>query len=136
MIRPYRAADVDALARLRHALWPEGSVDEHAQELHAMLAWADYAVLIAERDGELLGFAEVALRLRTLGYFEGWYVRDEHRRQGLGAALLHACEQWARERGCTEMASDTWLDNEVSQRAHEALGFEEVERVVNYRKRL
>ena len=33
-----------------------------------------------------------------------------------------------------ELASDTWIDNEKSQRAHEALGFEVVDRCVNYRK--
>ena len=39
-----------------------------------------------------------------------------------------------RNKGCTEMASDTWLDNLKSQRAHEALGFKAVDRCVNYRK--
>jgi hypothetical protein len=34
------------------------------------------------------------------------------------------------------MASDTVLDNEESQRAHESLGYEIVGRTVNYRKRL
>jgi aminoglycoside 6'-N-acetyltransferase I len=34
------------------------------------------------------------------------------------------------------MASDTWLDNLGSQSAHEALGFEVVDRCVHYRKRL
>ena len=29
--------------------------------------------------------------------------------------------------GCVEVASDTWIDNEVSQRVHEALGYEVVE---------
>ena len=74
--------------------------------------------------------------MRPVGYLEGWYVADAHRREGHGAALLRAAEDWARSQGCTEMASDTWLDNEVSQRAHAALGFEVVDRVVNYKKRL
>jgi len=34
------------------------------------------------------------------------------------------------------MASDTWLDNDVSQQVHQALGFEVVDRVVHFRKRL
>jgi len=38
--------------------------------------------------------------------------------------------------GCTEMASDTQLDNQVSQGAHQALGFEAVERSILYRKLL
>jgi hypothetical protein len=34
------------------------------------------------------------------------------------------------------MASDTWQDNEPSQRAHESLGYEVVDRVVTFRKSL
>ncbi|MHB8778501.1 MAG: GNAT family N-acetyltransferase, partial [Anaerolineales bacterium] len=45
-------------------------------------------------------------------------------------------EDWARERGCTEMASDTWLDNEASIRAHLKLGYLEVERLVHFVKPL
>jgi aminoglycoside 6'-N-acetyltransferase I len=52
----------------------------------------------------------------------------------VGSALVRELEQWARERGCRELASDTWLDSIASQRAHEHLGFSEVDRVVNYRK--
>ena len=49
---------------------------------------------------------------------------------------MHRAEAWAREQGCAELASDTWIDNEESQRAHAALGFEVVDRCVNYRKKL
>jgi len=35
-----------------------------------------------------------------------------------------------------EMASDTWIDRVTSQRVHEALGFEVVDRSVHYRKSL
>jgi aminoglycoside 6'-N-acetyltransferase I len=38
--------------------------------------------------------------------------------------------------GARELASDTWLDNAGSQHAHEALGFEVVDRCVHYRKAL
>ena len=55
---------------------------------------------------------------------------------GVGRALVECAERWVREQGCTELASDTWLDSEASQRAHEALGFELVDRCVNYRKSL
>jgi len=95
-------------------------------------------------DGTLAGFAEVDLRShadgcdpkRPVGYLEGWYVIAEYRRSGVGRRLLAAAEEWARSHGCVEMASDTWIDNEVSQRCHEALGFEVVDRCVNYRKAL
>lgn len=52
------------------------------------------------------------------------------------AALLAACEQWAREKGCQEFASDCELDNRESLRFHLALGFAEANRIVCFRKAL
>lgn len=102
-------------------------------------------VLVAHQaDGRLIGFVEVGLRSHAdgcdpshpVGFIEGWYVIPSYRRKRVGAQLIAAAEQWAREQGCSEMASDTWLDNPDSQCAHEALGFEVVDRCVHYRKRL
>jgi aminoglycoside 6'-N-acetyltransferase I len=49
---------------------------------------------------------------------------------------MAAAEQWARERGYAEIASDAVIDNHVSERAHLALGFAEVERAIHFRKEL
>ena len=49
---------------------------------------------------------------------------------------MRAAEDWARAKGCREMGSDTWADHEASERAHVALGFEVVDRVVHFRKAL
>ena len=97
-----------------------------------------------DSDSTLLGFLEVGLRSyadgcdvsHPVGYVEGWYVEENARKQGIGTALLHAAEDWARSQGCTEMASDTTIDNHVSQRVHESLGFQVAERSVLYRKAL
>jgi aminoglycoside 6'-N-acetyltransferase I len=104
-----------------------------------------FVILVAETsDRRLVGFLEANLRSHAdgcnptcpVGYVEGWYVADRCRRQGVGRNLLSAAEDWARTQGCVEMASDTWLDNEASQRAHEALGYQVVDRCVHYRKSL
>ena len=47
-----------------------------------------------------------------------------------------AGERWARELGHTEMVGDAAPDNEISLRAHEALGFVETDGLVCFRKRL
>jgi aminoglycoside 6'-N-acetyltransferase I len=149
-VRLAQPSDREPLARLRAALWPESSAEEHAQELSAIWAgtfWGTLplVVFIAEAaDGTLAGFLEVSLRSHAdscdpahpVGYVEGWYVAENFRRQGNGSVLLRAAEDWARMHGCTEMASDTQLDNQMSQGAHQALGFEAVERSILYRKPL
>jgi aminoglycoside 6'-N-acetyltransferase I len=151
-IRPAQASDLDQLAGLCEALWPEASVEEHAQELRLILGGKAALVLtmpltifVAEgSDGILVGFLEVDLRSHAdgcnpsqpVGYIEGWYVADDHRYRGVGRKLLAKAEDWARSHRCVEMASDAIIDNELSQRAHEALGYEVVDRCVHYRKRL
>jgi aminoglycoside 6'-N-acetyltransferase I len=148
-IRPAQPADRDQLAMLREALWPRTTAAQHAHELVPILGGDTPGAMplcnfVAEHSGRLVGFAEVDLRshadgcdpARPVGYLEGWYVVGDARRFGVGRRLLEAAEAWARSLGCVELASDTWIDNEVSQRCHEALGFEVVDRCVHYRKAL
>jgi aminoglycoside 6'-N-acetyltransferase I len=71
-----------------------------------------------------------------VGFVEDWFVREQFRNRGMGRELMRAAEQWARARGCLDMASDAWIDHEGSQRAHEALGFEIADRCVHFRKAL
>ena len=149
-VRPGTPSDRDQLSLMRLALWPDLSVDEDRQELDAALSGKPMGtmpltILVAETgDGDLVGFLEAGLRSHAdgcdtsvpVGFVEGWFVSELHRRKGVGAKLLAAAEDWARGHGCIEMASDTWLDNDKSQRVHEALGFEVVDRCVHYRKAL
>jgi aminoglycoside 6'-N-acetyltransferase I len=149
-IRPARAADRAALHALRAALWPNAPTEELLSELDAILSSKVPGALplvnfVAEADdGSLVGFIEVGLRshaegcdpARAAGYVEGWSVAPAHQRRGIGRQLLRAAEDWAREQGCVELASDTWIDNALSQRVHEALGFREVERAIHFRKAL
>lgn len=149
-VRRAQPADLQQLAPLRTALWPESLVAEHAQELSSILDGKPFGILplvifVAETsEGILAGFLEAALRScadgcdpkQPVGYVEGWYVSESYRRGGIGAALLGAAEDWARSQGCREMASDTQITNTLSQRVHESLGFEVAEHAVLYRKSL
>lgn len=148
-IRLAQLSDRDQLVRLHEALWPKTSAEEHARELTLILegkapVTMPLIILLAEASDRIAGFLEVDLRShadgcnpsRPVGYIEGWYVAENHRHTGIGRRLLAAAEDWARSQGCVEMASDTWVDNDVSQRVHEALGYEVVDRCVHYRKTL
>jgi aminoglycoside 6'-N-acetyltransferase I len=149
-VRLAHLSDREQLLQMRVALWPKSSVEEHALELDAILegrppVTMPLVILVAEaNDRTLAGFLEVDLRShadgcdpsRPVGYIEGWYVAEQFRRMAVGRKLLAAAEDWARGQGCIEIASDTWIDNDVSQRVHESLGYEVVDRCVHYRKRL
>lgn len=148
-VRRATEADLDLLKPMRQDLWDDLTPEENDKELRTRMSGHTptgmaTVVLIAELDGEPVGFMSVDLRSAADGcdwnhpvaYVEGWYVKPRIRRKGVGRALIAAAEEWAREQGCIEFASDTWIENDSSRRAHEAAGFEEVDRVVHYRKRL
>jgi GNAT superfamily N-acetyltransferase len=129
---------------MRRLLWPDCPEQDHRAETEAYLRGPDGAVFVAEREGGgLCGFVEAGLRPAAdgcgpgpVGYVEGWYVDADLRRRGVGRQLVRAAEDWARGRGCTEMASDAEIDNAVSRAAHARLGYEEVNRLAHFRKPL
>lgn len=136
--------DLPDWLRLRRALWPEGSADDHARELPAMLeAPRRFAQFLAREDGEAIGLAEASVRRdyvngttsSPVAFLEGIYVSPMHRRRGIARALVAAVQAWARERGCAELASDAPLANAASRAMHRALGFTETEAVVYFVKR-
>jgi aminoglycoside 6'-N-acetyltransferase I len=139
-IREYSPADRRAYQQLREKLWPDCSDKDN----DSWFARGDATTFVAERpDGSLCGFVEVGSRpyaedceSSPVGYIEGWWVDADVRRQGVGRALIAAAERWARSKGYTEMASDALIDNDVSHRSHRALGYQEVERLVMFRKSL
>ena len=143
-VRPVRSSDEAAWLRMRLALWPDES-DSHAREIAQFLGGTltnPRAVLVAHDErGTLLGFVELSIRTYVDGcdtdhvaYLEGWYVEPDHRRRGVGRALVAAAENWGRAQGSREFGSDALLHNEVSTAAHLALGFQETEQLRYFRK--
>lgn len=144
-IRLVRPEDRAEWIRMRDLLWP-GSRDDHEAETQRFFTQPDesLATFVVDRlDGRLGGFIEVGqrsyaeeCRSSPVAYIEGWYVDADLRRRGLGAALVRAAEQWARDQGLQEIASDAELENEISIEAHKAIGYKEVVRIVCFRKDL
>ena len=137
--------DMAEWLRLRQGLFDESTDEEHQQEMAEILAEVDGCVLVAERpsSSQLVGYLHVGTRKYAEGcdtspvaYLEEWFVDANARRQGVGRALVAAAEAWALQNGYTELASDTLIDNDVSLASHLALGFREVERQINFIKKL
>ena len=145
-IRTAVNSDAPHWERMRQALWPS-SPGEHAAAIAEYFAGPRRnpaeVFLAIDSAGDVVGFAEVSIRTCAEGchtdrvaFLEGWYVDQAARRCGYGAALVRAAEAWGRSQGCTEMGSDTEIDNVISAAAHLAVGFDEVNRSINFRKAL
>jgi aminoglycoside 6'-N-acetyltransferase I len=144
-IRPFSEEDLSEWFRLRQLLWDETEQDDHQSEMMEILEHYDsqFVAVADAGDGRLAGFLEASIRpfvedcnSENVGYLEGWFVDPEFRRKGVGTGLVSLAEQWARNKGCTEMASDAEIDNDTSITAHATLGYDETSRLVHFRKDL
>ena len=143
-VRPLRETDLNDWFRLRKMLWDATSDDDHKSEMMDILDHPDsQLVLFADAGGKLVGFLEASIRpfvedcdTDHVGYLEGWFVEPELRQNGVGRQLVKQAELWAKEKGCSEMASDAELGNEMSLAAHLNLGYKETSRLVHLRKEL
>jgi aminoglycoside 6'-N-acetyltransferase I len=129
---------------MRHALWP-GSLSDHEDETRTFFEKRLKApvVFVAEAHGRIVGFLELDFRKYAPGcrsspvaFIEGWYVAPDSQGQGIGRALIEAAEAYARSAGHHEIASDAEIENTEGIAAHIAVGFEEIERVVCFRRSL
>jgi aminoglycoside 6'-N-acetyltransferase I len=140
---PRGSADRAWLAA-RIALWPEGSEAEHLCGMADMLARGHYVRLAVTPSGSAIGLVEAARRVdyvngttsSPVAFLEGLYVEPGWRRRGVARALVESVVAWALQQGLTELASDSLIDNVAAHAAHRALGFEETERVVYFRRPL
>lgn len=136
--------DAGSAARLARLLWPDSDEAELEREFDALLADGRCAVFLCVQAGEAVAFAQCQLRSdyvegtgsSPVGYLEGIYVKEPWRRRGIARALLAACEQWAKEKGCAEFASDCGLDNRDSLDFHLNTGFAEANRIICFTKKL
>ena len=135
--------ETSIIAELAIHMWNSHTIGELKQDFDGYIK-SGGAVFLAWSSSEAIGFAQCGLRhdyvegtdSSPVGYLEGVFVISEHRRQGIAKMLLTACQNWAKEQGCVEFASDCELTNEDSLRFHLNMGFEEANRIICFTKRL
>jgi aminoglycoside 6'-N-acetyltransferase I len=146
MIKLCSSIEQEGWLRMRQELWPHCSREEHLAEMSSFCSQPERFVqfIAYENSNQAVGFIEVAVRtdyvngtdFSPVAFLEGIYVVPEARRRDTARALVAAAERWAINKGCREFASDAAIENELSHTMHRALGFEETERVVFFRKPL
>ena len=132
------------LANMAIQMWTDHDLEDLTEEFRQLVMNDDAVCFIKFVDDKPIAFAQCQLRhdyvegteSSPVGYLEGIFVSEGYRKKGYAAELLSECEKWAKEKGCSEFASDCELDNMDSLRFHMALGFEEANRIICFRKNL
>ncbi|CNE19069.1 aminoglycoside 6'-N-acetyltransferase [Yersinia mollaretii] len=142
-IKKLSSANINLWIALREQLWPHHPENANRSDGKNIILSDELASFIAvDEDGLGIGFADASIRNdyvngcihSPVAFLEGIFIVPPSRRGGVAKQLVDAVQAWGLEKGCQELASDTALDNVLSQQVHEALGFKETERVVYYRK--
>ena len=139
MIRSLRAEDWPAVA----VVYEEGIATRMATFETAAPAWADWDAahlaahrLVAEEDGEVVGFAAlspVSARCVYEGVAEeSVYVAERARGRGVGRALLEALVSGSERDGIWTLQAGIFPENRASLALHHACGF----RTVGFRERI
>jgi phosphinothricin acetyltransferase len=136
-VREGDACDLEAIRRI----YNEGiedriaTLDEDPKSVEDIQAWfaehgGRFAVLVAERDGTVAGWASInryAQRCAYAGVADlSVYVARAARGSGVGSALLAALEQAALARGFHKIVLFTFAFNVPARRLYAACGFREV----------
>lgn len=144
MIRKATKKDVICIAEMAIMMWDSNSVEELAEEFETVLDNEECTIYFYCIDHMSIGFAQCGLRhdyvegteSSPVGYLEGIYIREGYRKRGYAKDLLAECEKWAKQKGCSEFASDCELDNSVSLDFHMNMGFTEANRIICFTKRI
>ena len=144
MVRIATKEESRILAEMAVQMWDSHTVDALETEFIETLNGKQSSFFIKYIHDLPIGFAQCSLRTdyvegtdsSPVGYLEGIFVKEEHRKNGYAKELLNACEKWAKEMGCNEFASDCELNNVDSFKFHMAMGFEEANRIICFKKRI
>ena len=142
----YRQAamdDLEALTKL-HTILHNANDGEFYESDKEDMQNNNMAHFIALDGEKVVAFAHVAIRHEYIngtnsspvGMLEGIYVLPEYRKHGIAQQLVLLCENWVKDRGCIELASDCYLENTDSLAFHLKIGFIETERIIMFSKKL
>ena len=142
MITRATSADALTIAKLAIQMWDNHTLSELEADFAEIIRSDNAACFMKYAEGKPIGFAQCQLRYdyvegtetSPVGYLEGIFIQQEFRHKGFAKELLQECENWAKEKECSEFASDCEIDNTDSLKFHLAMGFMEANRIICFRK--
>ena len=136
--------NLEEIANLAVLMWTDLDIREFIAEFTDVISKGETQFFLKYDRDIPIGFAQCQLRYdyvegtetSPVGYLEGIFIKEGYRRRGYAKELLSECEKWAKEKGCTEFASDCETDNDSSFNFHMAMGFNEANRIICFTKKL
>lgn len=125
IVRDATSADEPTLVELLEAIFEENWDRPWPPPEVGPESFQGKLVLLAEEDGEALGFAFGEVQPDELAHVNIIYVRPERRRQGITKALLAEFAARGRRGGAKHLSLDVATRNEVGQKVWQRLGFTE-----------
>ena len=126
--------DLDALAALFDAyrgFYGQPSDVARARDwLRTRMRVGESVVLVAERDGAIVGFTQLypmfsSVRIARTWILNDLFVDEAARRGGVARALLDAAAAFAREDGAAGISLETTRDNAAARALYRAAGWSE-----------
>ena len=138
-VRTATADDLDAVGAVARDAWhaayggflePQtleaGLAQAYDEEvLAAAVEHDDIEFLVAELDGEVVGFASAERTWADEVELHTLYVHPDRWGEGVGSALLDEAVSWAREQDVDRVVAAVFADNVVGRGFFESRGFEE-----------
>ncbi|MUV13918.1 GNAT family N-acetyltransferase [Noviluteimonas gilva] len=134
LLRRATLDDLDAVAPLFDAyrqFYSQPSDVQRARDyLHERMTLGESVVLLAQRDGEVVGFTQLypifsSVRTARTWLLNDLFVAEGARRFGVARALLDAAAAFAREQGAAGLMLETMTDNAPARALYRAAGWHE-----------
>jgi GNAT superfamily N-acetyltransferase len=139
-IRPAHSSDARAIAELTIQLGYEVAPALAAERLVRMTASGDQQFLVAELDGDVIGWVHVAvmeyIETGAFAVIGGLVVDRRHRKQRIGRRLMTEAETWARSHGCSIVRLWSSAFRTEAHRFYERLGYANIKTQYSFVKAL
>jgi len=123
-------------------LFPESTFEEEFALNKAILTLENEIGVLYQQDNAYIGYMHLSIRndyvngtdTSPVVFVEAIYVMPNYRKKGIASAFINYAENYAKEKGITQLASDCLIENQLSETFHKCCGFIEKERVICFVK--
>ena len=129
-IRRADESDIPVLLMLAEEFMSEVEVtrEKRMAILRKALRNPDYELVVAELDGDIVGFIDQWIvhdfaHGAKLGYIQNLYIASKHRRKGIGSRLLEEIMRSAEKKGVLEIHVVTEFENKAAISLYRKHGF-------------